>query len=251
MANITDVQRYSKAVRRSIDLAKRDILSVYLAVTADGAGAEEVRRAMQAAAQAIVRKYGNVASAAALEYYRGLVEGGADGFEPDMGDLAEYSPYVAESVRWAMGGETPDETAARLSQLTDFYVKRHATDTMVANALRDPMDAYFARVPTGSTTCDFCITLASRGFVYATAKSAGAFNSFHEGCDCQIVASREPGVSGYDSQLYLEVYANKIARDTPDRMSTEARAFYERNTEERKARRRELYAQKRERQKAD
>ena len=62
---------------------------------------------MQAAAQAIVRKYGNVASAAALEYYRGLVDGGGDGFEPDMGDPAEYSPYVAESVRWAMGAETP------------------------------------------------------------------------------------------------------------------------------------------------
>ena len=43
MASITDVQRYSKAVRRSIDLAKRDILSVYLAVTADGAGTEEVK----------------------------------------------------------------------------------------------------------------------------------------------------------------------------------------------------------------
>ena len=46
----------------------------------------------------------------------------------------------------------------------------------------------YARVPQGEETCDFCLMLASRGFVYLTAESAEGWNHTHRNCDCIVVA---------------------------------------------------------------
>ena len=51
--------------------------------------------------------------------------------------------------------------------------------------------AMFARVPTGTETCTFCLMLASRGAVYHTRKTAGEWRHFHRGCDCKVVPSFE------------------------------------------------------------
>ena len=49
----------------------------------------------------------------------------------------------------------------------------------------------FARVPTGTETCTFCLMLASRGAVYRTRKTAGEWRHFHRGCDCKVAPSFE------------------------------------------------------------
>lgn len=51
--------------------------------------------------------------------------------------------------------------------------------------------AMFARVPTGTETCMFCLMLASRGAVYHTRKTAGEWRHFHRGYDCKVVPSFE------------------------------------------------------------
>ena len=51
----------------------------------------------------------------------------------------------------------------------------------------------YARVPQGIETCDFCLMLASRGFVYLTEDTASAH--VHRNCDCIVV----PGVGHYES----------------------------------------------------
>lgn len=43
---------------------------------------------------------------------------------------------------------------------------------MKANAARDPLRPKWARVPSGTETCQFCLMLASRGFAYTSEKSA-------------------------------------------------------------------------------
>lgn len=52
----------------------------------------------------------------------------------------------------------------------------------------------YARLPQGAETCDFCLMLASRGFVYLTAESAEGWNHTHRGCDCIVIS----GVGYYD-----------------------------------------------------
>lgn len=52
----------------------------------------------------------------------------------------------------------------------------------------------YARVPCGTETCDFCLMLASRGFVYLSEESAEGTNHVHRGCDCVVV----PGVGHFE-----------------------------------------------------
>ena len=69
----------------------------------------------------------------------------------------------------------------------------------------------FARVPNGPS-CGFCIMLASRGFVYATRKSAGELTRFHNRCDCRIVEGYDGmHVEGYDPDGMYKRY--KSCRD--------------------------------------
>ena len=64
----------------------------------------------------------------------------------------------------------------------------------------------FARVPKGAT-CPFCIMLASRGFVYASAASAGELGQYHDKCDCRILAGYEGlQVENYDYEGMAERY---------------------------------------------
>lgn len=64
---------------------------------------------------------------------------------------------------------------------------------------RRPTSGYqirWARVPQGEETCDFCLMLASRGFVYVSEASAQGYEGHvHRGCDCIVV----PGVGHYEA----------------------------------------------------
>lgn len=73
----------------------------------------------------------------------------------------------------------------------------------------------FARVPSGRETCDFCITLASRGFVYHSKDSADLYGHMHANCDCIIVPSfvgAAVSIAGYDvNKLYDQYLETRFA----------------------------------------
>lgn len=105
------------------------------------------------------------------------------------------------------GGESPDEKVRRLTgSLAADQVKRTANRTMRQNCERDGVK--YARVPTGAETCGFCIMLASRGFVYSTAKAAGELNHYHRSCDCKVVAGFDgvTEIEGYDPDAYYTLW---------------------------------------------
>lgn len=88
----------------------------------------------------------------------------------------------------------------KLCERIDYEIKKAAADCVSYNANRDPLNPKYARVPTGDDTCDFCLMLASRGFVYSSAKEAGALDHWHANCDCRVVPGFEgsTSVAGYD-----------------------------------------------------
>lgn len=105
---------------------------------------------------------------------------------------------------------------------------RTANETIRKNSARDRKSKRYARVPAGSETCDWCIMLASRGFVYHTQDTA---SHSHPNCDCVCVPSfGGSGVEDYDQDYYRDCYKH------PER-HPEIR-------EAQNARRRELYAEK-------
>lgn len=87
----------------------------------------------------------------------------------------------------------------------DYETRRAANECMAYNARNDPKKPRWARIPTGIETCDFCIMLASRGFVYHSEDTA---SHAHANCDCRITPSwdKSPVVQGYDPGYYLDVW---------------------------------------------
>lgn len=80
----------------------------------------------------------------------------------------------------------------------DYEIKRASGECIEQNVMADSRAIGFARVPSGAETCDWCLWLASFGFVYKSKRSAGQFSHWHSGCDCRIV----PGFNGMEVEGY-------------------------------------------------
>ena len=95
-----------------------------------------------------------------------------------------------------------------LEAAVDRLVKRGYRDAMWGAAQADPTKPRFARVPAGKEPCQFCLMLASRGFVYTSASAAGDHNQYHSHCACVPVASWEssPLLEGYDPDALYRQY---------------------------------------------
>ena len=101
--------------------------------------------------------------------------------------IGEPLGAVAESMRLPLAtsiavdgifdnAKTVEGIALELLDRLDYETKRAAGNCAFANGRRDPAKPKFARVPSGSDTCPFCLMLASRGFVYRSERSAGAID---------------------------------------------------------------------------
>lgn len=100
------------------------------------------------------------------------------GYDPRKTDGA-----VRGFVRFALDGRV-DTFNDQVLQRVDYEMKRAAANSTIANGRLDPLKPKYARVPTGAETCDFCLMLASRGFVYSSEATAGAvkLDHYHAGC---------------------------------------------------------------------
>lgn len=143
-----------------------------------------------------------------------------------MGALAEShrepdrtTRAVRAFVQDLVDGKGPEPVRRKCLERLDYEVKRAAAECVDANARRDRKRPRYARVPSGSETCDFCIMLASRGPVYHSERSAGALDHFHANCDCRVVpmwdtyyvgpsrrATASSPVEGYDPDELYERY---------------------------------------------
>ncbi len=149
------------------------------------------------------------------------------------GEAMGARPYPDRDPEWtrralhAIAAESADmdsfirNAAARI----DYEAKRAAGSTMFSNGVDDSSRPRFARVPTGSETCPFCIMLASRGFVYASERSAGKLDHYHQNCDCRVTPQwgRE-SYEGYDPDEYLRQYEQLVddGKLDPDKLSEAA-----------------------------
>lgn len=173
---------------------------------------DDLRDGLIEVMQAIVARYGDLAATAAMEWYEQAraAEVGPGGYQA-VAAPAPPPAQVEGSVRAAAGHlyqGSPAMTERVLAGALQRYVTDQARGTVTANALRDPRARRFARVPRGKT-CAFCMILASRGFVYTTARAAGEMNRYHDDCDCQIVpgfADDPPQIAGYDPDALYEQY---------------------------------------------
>lgn len=99
---------------------------------------------------------------------------------------------VAAIVQKLVDGEASAMESALFDRIA-WEAKRAAGDSMMSYGGKG---VRFARVPSGGETCEYCMMLASRGFVYKS--RADAMGHYHANCRCAIV----PGTSGTTVQGY-------------------------------------------------
>lgn len=183
--------------------------------------------------QMVTKEYGAASAQAAADFYdvaREASLGEAMGATAHAG----LNPKATEGavrafVKDAVDGNYGSFNRKCLDRI-DYELKCAAANSAKYNGGRDRRKPRFARVPSGSETCRFCIMLASRGPVYTSRDSAGANGHFHSNCDCRIVpfwdavnvgpsryASTGTTVEGYDPDelydRYLDFYKDPAFRE--------------------------------------
>ena len=218
---------YNRAIKRQGDAAEKSVkaaLEEYMRENPDSS-VEEIREFAIEIMQAAADLYGNACSQAALELQDEIaIEFGTK--PPDIGSWL-YEPdeeSISRTAHYQAGKLVEGDKAGFVKEIADaarYYAERGANSTMAQTARKQASGkggkskrkgarthgVLFARVPSGATTCPFCLMLASRGFVYLSKESAGELDQFHRHCDCRIVPGY-PGMEleGYDPDYYYDLW---------------------------------------------
>lgn len=160
-----------------------------------GATVAEKREAAKLIMEGFVQAYDDKAAEFASQWYDYRAERGGARLKQAV-TMTVYEPGSVDDVARYQAKKLAKEGDAAFARACGEFARNDAfrslNETIIANVGRDrDKGAMFARVPTGTETCTFCLMLASRGAVYHTRKTAGEWRHFHRGCDCKVVPSFE------------------------------------------------------------
>lgn len=190
---------------------------------------------------AVATKYGEGSAALSAQMYDVVAELQGALVPPAVpARTASYNTTARTVQGTLLYSSDPNVTASAVARL----VKQAGADTTLQNALRD--GAQFAWIPSGDT-CAFCLTLASRGWQYASRKAVngGHAEHIHNNCDCTyaIRFDNSSDVEGYDPDKYYEWY--KSEPGTPNqKMNAMQREIDAKHRDEINARKRAEYARR-------
>ena len=169
-----DVARLGKAQAQAVNLARRELGRLWMEL--EGLLPARQRDILLDLLPALCRKYGDIGSVAAAQWYDELRRRWFDGgFETQP--VNGFDDEAARGIIRANAGplfDKPDGTPADpgrflrwANKFLDRNVKEPGRLTIQTNAQRDPRRPGYARVPSGERTCPFCLMLAGRGYIYA------------------------------------------------------------------------------------
>lgn len=280
MATAAQVEEFRAANRSLVALAQRDLTDFWAALKLSGDPVRVLTELLEFFPD-LLQTYGDTAAVLGADWYDLLrdVPPSAKSFRaalaqpagteqaqktarwaiaplfPSVEPLFEFDPRTGEERQ--VGTRTidpdPDAALARLLGATQRLVIAPGRESIWSSAALDPVPTGVARVPSGTSTCAFCVMLASRGPIYQSqvsaelvvgrgsnrtgydqngqrlvggigqgvkARGAQSLGSkFHDNCDCVSVVIRSPRdyPDGYDPDRYLELYrkGSGEGRDIP------------------------------------
>ena len=171
--------------------------------------------------QGIVSRYGLASAEIGAQWYEYCRKMNFDSrYTAIVGEVSRYSVSsdVNAEIDKLFNGEVNEaELVSLLSGAVVDQVQKQARDTILSNLNAEYLDAIargdksfaskcgYARVTTGDS-CAFCIMLASRGFVYAserTATKSKRGDKYHNHCHCVAVPfAKADSINGYEKTLY-------------------------------------------------
>ncbi len=203
MATRADVEAVRLALTALSSRARQDFLRVW--ATLDPSDWASVRRALSRFWPELVGHYGAMSAVLAADQF--VAQAHDIGLSGDPRVVRAVDPERASArLRWAIG--VPDQLGSILLVL-DELVKQPYRSTLQHSA-RDAGGAW-ARVPSGSDTCSFCVLLASRGAVYESREAAQFTqygDKYHGDCDCVPVLARSDAELPYDVSALSDLYSD-------------------------------------------
>lgn len=201
------MEQFRRDAQSLVRLASNDLAALWESL--DKRDPLYVRQVLEEFFPDLVAQYGEYAATLAAEFYDDVTPASVG-----RAVLAASAPVgqAQASARWAIGplfsGE-PDAPASlrNLSTATQRLVMTSARETVDTSSRRNR--TRYARVPSGATTCAFCLMTASRGAVYGSARAAGDGRKYHDECDCvpTPMSGPEDFPEGYDPDELYEQYA--------------------------------------------
>lgn len=219
MASAAEVER----VRRVLNQLSAEAWSDFLRAFGDLPKWDQqlARRALEGAWPELIDTYGSMAASFGADVFEEWADGlGVRRPVLEMAAGVDEARAVARAG-WAL--TTPD-VLGNMRGLVDELTKQPFRSTLQDSALRTD-GVGWARVPSGATTCAWCLILASRGGVYTSKEMAQLGRKgkkYHGSCDCQPVLVRGPEdyPEGYDPGALYDAYSS--ARENAG--STDGRA---------------------------
>ena len=203
------IENYSDALNVVSDKARAALVDA-LSQIDYSADVAEVRNAVIAIMQPACGASSTLAARLAAEFYDGLRArfGIDDGFtaEVDSQRVPEATEGAVRAFVQDLVEDKPvEQFVGKCADRIDYETRRAANECIAYNAKNDPKKPRWARVPTGAETCQFCIMLASRGFVYHSEETA---SHAHAHCDCRVIPSwdKSPLAQGYDPDKYYDMW---------------------------------------------
>lgn len=210
MATPQQVEQVRQALANLSGRARRDFLAVWS--TLDPYDFAAVRGLLEEFWPELIGHYGEMASTLGADDF--VLQAADLGLRGDPQMVSGVDPERANArMRWAIGQAS---AGGLLVTILDELVKQPYRSTMQRSAAA--AGGAWARVPSGSETCAWCLMLASRGAVYETAQGAGEGRKYHGDCDCTPVLARSDDDLPYDVEKLYDVYSD--AREAANSGST-------------------------------
>lgn len=222
MPSRDDVRMLQMGQQRVAQMARNELAGWW--ATIDKSDLTALRTEVERFFPLLVESYGEVAATAAADWYDVIYEE-----RPRLAAKMRNEDVARARARWAIGeawrGDAP-QALSTLSLVADEMVRQFGRDTIVRSAGSN--NRMYARVPSGSHTCAFCLTLASRGFAYHSESTAGGeMNKFHGDCDCEIVPDDGKVPGDYDpDEMYEQYKSVHQSGDTINSVAKKLRSKY-------------------------
>lgn len=185
MATRADLERLSHGLDEVTRMALAALSSAFGRL--DLSSPEAARDALLVVMPAIAAQYGDLAASSAAEWFERLRADAVGGTYSAILADGPSEVQVVQATRWAVGGlwgENPAGAQATLGGVLGRLIGQQGKDTVHRNVAADPAKPRWARVPGPGGCCAWCSMLASRGFVYASAATAGQGHAYHDHCSC-------------------------------------------------------------------
>ena len=210
MATRADLERLSGGLDEVTRMALAALAAAFGRL--DLSSPEAARDALLVVMPAIAAQYGDLAASSAAEWYERLRADAVGGTYSAILADGPSDEQVTQATRWAVGGlwgADPHGVQTTLGHTLARFVGQQGKDTVHRNVATDPAHPRWARVPGPGGCCAWCSMLASRGFVYASAATAGQGHAYHDHCSCvptPLWKGQKPAIDGYDPKRLRAAY---------------------------------------------